>query len=202
MLTSFKIANYFIFDMTRIFLLYSRATTDPNFDINNLYEAGRLDLVARCCLNALWISEHVRDDAQFIVSLNGGPKPPVAVKFDSSKLGDVFPSEKGIAFVIKKALRSAESEDWSTAHQGVYVARKSFQELIKEVSSIYVLDKKGVHITKTDIKDGTFIFGDQVGLPAKELAFSLRKGKKLSLGKYTYLASFAVAAVSWVLDQR
>ncbi|MBI2040973.1 MAG: tRNA (pseudouridine(54)-N(1))-methyltransferase TrmY [DPANN group archaeon] len=183
-------------------MMYSHATTGANFDINNLYEAGRLDVVARCCLNVLWISEHIRDNAQVIVSLNGGPKPPVAIRFDGSKLGDIFPSEKGIAFVIKKALKAVRDENWIACHQGVSVSRKSFQDVIKEASNIYVLDSKGEHISKANIKDGTFVFGDQVGINAKELAFALRKGKKLSLGPKNYLASFAVAVVSWVLDQK
>ncbi|HIH13817.1 MAG TPA: tRNA (pseudouridine(54)-N(1))-methyltransferase TrmY [Nanoarchaeota archaeon] len=186
----------------RTFILFSRATTDANFDIDNLYETGRLDLVARCCLNVLWISEHIRDNTQFIVSLNGGPKPPVAIRFDGSKLGDIFPSEKGIAFVIKKALKAVRDESWISCHQGVSVSRKSFQELIKEASNIYVLDSKGENISKLNIKDGTFVLGDQVGINAKELAFALRKGKKLSLGPKNYLASFAVAVVNWVLDQK
>jgi|SRR3989338_739589 len=186
----------------RTFILFSRATTDGNFDIDKLYETGRLDLVARCCLNALWISEHLRDNAQFIVSLNGGPKPPVAIKFNCQRLGDIFPSEKGIAFVIKKALKAVRDENWIACHQGVSVSRKSFQELIKEASNIYVLDSKGEHISKANVKDGTFVLGDQVGINAKELAFALRKGKKLSLGKHNYLASFAVAVVNWVLDQK
>ena len=182
--------------------MYSHATTDSNFNMDNLYEAGRLDVVARCCLNALWISEHVRDDAQFIVSLNGGPKPPIAIKFDSQKLGDVFPSEKGIAFVIKKALKAVKENEWVACHHGISVSRKSFQDLIKDASNIYVLESKGENISKTNIREGTFVLGDQVGIPSKELAFALRKGKKLSLGKYNYLASFAVAVVNWVLDQK
>jgi len=186
----------------RTFILFSRATTDANFDIDNLYETGRLDLVARCCLNVLWISEHIRDNVQFIVSLNGGPKPPVAIRFDGSKLGDIFPSEKGIAFVIKKALKTVRDENWVSCHQGVSVSRKSFQELIKDASNIYVLDSKGENISKLNIKDGTFVLGDQVGINAKELAFALRKGKKLSLGPKNYLASFAVAVVNWCMDQK
>ncbi len=186
----------------RTFLMYSHATTDGNFDIDNLYEAGRLDVVARCCMGALWISEHLRDNVQFIVSLNGGPRPPIAIRFDGQKLGDIFPSEKGIAFVIKKALKAVQDKDWVACHQGVSVSRKSFQDLIKDVSNIYVLDSKGENISKTNIKDGTFVLGDQAGIQAKELAFALRKGKKLSLGKYNYLASFAVAVVNWVLDQK
>lgn len=186
----------------RTFLMYSHATTSPNFDSSNTYEAGRLDVVIRCCLNVLWISERIRDNAQFIVSLNGGPAPPVAIKFDGSKLGNIIPSEQGIAHVIKKAMRAARDENWVACHQGVSVSRKSLQGLIKEVDTLYVLDARGTNIYKAAPREGTYLFGDNAGIPSKELAFALRKGERISLGRHTYLASFAVAVVNWVLDQK
>lgn len=189
--------------MTRTFILYSYGTTDSNFDINRLYEAGRLDLVCRCVIAALWISKTVRKDTQFYAILNTGPKPPVAIRFDGNKLVGIEPSEQAIATVIKKALRIVNDKDWISVHAGVFASRKSFQEIIKESRNIFLLDVKGTHISKMKFgSDVTFVLGDHVGLPKKEMQFALRKGEKISLGNTIYLASAVVNVVNWILDQQ
>lgn len=187
--------------MTRTFILYSYGTTEPGFNIDRLYEAGRLDLVCRCIIAALWLSKAVRKDAQFFVILNTGPKPPVAIRFDGAKIVGVEPSERSVALVIKKALQIVREKDWSSVQAGVFASRKSFQEIIKDSRNVFVLDAKGQHISKTKFaSDVTFVLGDHVGLPKKEMQFALRKGVKVSLGNKIYLASAVINVVNWVLD--
>jgi len=185
----------------RTFILYSYGTTDSNFDINRLYEAGRLDLVCRCVIASLWVSKTVRKDAQFIAILNTGPKPPVAIRFDGGKIVGIEPSEKSVATVIKKALQIVRDKEWTSVQAGVFVSRKSFQEIIKDSRNIFLLDAKGQHITKTKFGSAvTFVLGDHIGLPKKEMQVVLRKGEKISLGNTIYLASTVINVVNWVLD--
>jgi tRNA (pseudouridine54-N1)-methyltransferase len=187
--------------MTRTFILYSHATTNPNFDINNLYQAGRLDLVCRCVIASLWLSERIRKDSQIIVSFNGGPNPPIAIRFDGAKLSGVEPSEKSIAHLIKKCFFKVKEKEWLAIQQGLAVSKKSFQELIKEAKNIFILDPNGTSIEKTKFVNPTFVLGDQKGLPNAEFKFAMRKGKPVSLGKEIYLASNVIAVVNWILDK-
>jgi tRNA (pseudouridine54-N1)-methyltransferase len=185
----------------RTFILYSYGTTDSNFDINKLYEAGRLDLVCRCVIAALWVSKTVRKDTQFIAILNTGPRPPVAIRFDGGKIIGIEPSEHSIGHVIKKALQIVRDKEWTSVQAGVFVSRKSFQEIIKASRNIFVLDVRGQHVSKVKFgSDVAFVLGDHVGLPKKDMQFALRKGEKISLGNTIYLASAVINVVNWVLD--
>jgi tRNA (pseudouridine54-N1)-methyltransferase len=87
--------------MTRTFILYSHGTTD-DFSLDRLYESGRIDVVCRCVIASLWISEAMRKDTQLIVVLNSGKRPPVSIKFDGNKMVGIEPSERSIAIMIKK----------------------------------------------------------------------------------------------------
>lgn len=187
--------------MTRTFILYSHANTNPHIDFERLYEAGRLDLVCRCVLSALWLSKHVRTDTQLLISMNGGPKPPVAIRFDGAKLVGINPSERNVAEVIKKCLFQVRDKEWMAIHEGVSVSKKSFQELIKDAKNIFVLDARGTNIKKMNFASPTFVLGDHAGLPANEVSFALRKGEKVSIGNQIYLASSVISVVNWVLDK-
>lgn len=187
--------------MTRTFILYSYGTTDLNFDMNRMPEAGKLDLVCRCVIAALWLSKTVRRDTKFYAVLNTGPKPPVTIRFDGDKLIGIEPTERSMGSVIKNSLRIVRDKEWTAVQSGVAVSRKSFQEIIKESSNIFVLNPTGQHILKTELKNPTFVLGDYVGLPKKDEQFALRKGQKISLGNQVYLASAVISVVNWVLDK-
>lgn len=186
--------------MTRTFVLYSYGTTD-DFDINRMFDAGRMDLVCRCVIAALFVSQDVRRDTQIIVVLNTGRRPPVTIKFDGNKILGVEGSETSIGLVIKKALGSVKDKEWTKVQPGVSVSRKSFQEIIKDSKNIHVLDAKGKHISNFKPENATFVLGDHVGLPKNEMSFALRKGEKVSVGSKVYLASSVVSVVNWLLDQ-
>ena len=187
--------------MTRTFILYSHGTTSPTFDLSRLYESGRLDLVCRCVLATLWLSSRVRKDSQILISLNGGPKPPVAIRFDGAKIVGINPSERDIAEAIRRCLYKVKDANWTAIQDGVSVSRKSFQDLIKEARNVFVLDAKGEQIEKLNLESPTLVLGDNLGIPTNEMKFALRKGKKVSLGNQIYLASAVISVVNWVLDK-
>ncbi|MBN2203275.1 MAG: tRNA (pseudouridine(54)-N(1))-methyltransferase TrmY [Candidatus Aenigmarchaeota archaeon] len=188
----------------RSFLLYSRkGRTDSKFEEEKLVEAGRMDLVCRCIPAALWISHKARDDTKLFVNLNGPPRAPTTICFDGSKLVKVYVDEKMNARWIKKLLEAKYGKDWLDV-KGSLVAKKSFQDIIKETkSNVYVLHEKGTPIEDVELKENPmFVMGDQIGLPGKEEGFALRKGEKISIGKNAYLVSNCIANLNWVCDQR
>ncbi len=187
----------------RTFILFARkARTDGNFSLEDLPGSGRMDLVSRCISATLFISHAIRTDTRIFVVLNGPPNPPVTLTFDGSVLKKVAPDERGIAIWIKKALTQLADGKRSVLSNGIVAERKSFQELVKEMTGpIYVLHEDGEPIEKVNIgKDSVWIIGDDVGLPEKDEKFALRYGERVSLGKASYLASACVSVVHWVCD--
>ena len=182
----------------RHFLLYHRqGSTLGNF--KSLREAGRLDIVAHCLTSSFFLSHAFRRDVVMHIILTGPPNPPVYIKMDSSKIHDVRCDEETWAEILRNILNGK-------VHPGFTLEKKSFQEVIKELSKevkqIYILEEKGESIKKLKFEDNIlFILGDQVGLPKKDEGFALRYGKKISLGKKVYLAADCITIINYILDK-
>ncbi len=181
----------------RTFILYSRqGQTNGNF--SNLRDAGRLDIVAHCLTSSFFLSHALRKDVVLYILLTGPPNPPVCIKAESMKLHDVRSDEQTWKDILKNVLNNK-------SHPGFEISKKSFQELIKELSKdndLYVLEEKGDLIYDIELKDNSvFVIGDHVGLPKKEEGFVLRYGKKISLGKKVYLAADCITILNYIMDK-
>lgn len=164
-----------------------------------------MDLVARCVSASLWLSYTIRRDAEFIAILNGAPKPPLAIKFSGERLKNVSPDERSVGLWLKKVLAEEISKEWQEIFPGIFAAKKSFQEVVREYkeNKIFVLHEKGEPIQEQKFPTNenlVFILGDNVGIPPKEEKYALRKGEKISLGKTSYVASACISVVNWIAD--
>lgn len=183
----------------RTFVLYARkAKTDNAFNINDLPSEGRMDLVCRCISSCMFLSYKKREKVRLYVVLNGPPKAPITLCF--TEKSNFYPDERSIAKLIKKLLSSKITKEWKE-QDGILIAKKSFQELVKELEgNFYVLHEKGKVVK--NIKDApVFILGDNRGIPKNEEKNVLRKGEKISLGKNRYLASSCISVLHWLCDQ-
>ncbi len=183
----------------REFILYSRKGPTGEFNVKDLPGSGRVDLIARAIISALWISHKLRDNVIHIV-LNGPPNPPKILTV-TSEIRKVSPDERSIALWINKILGGKRNP-------GMKLESKSFQELIKEKvdegKNIFVLHEKGTDVQKIppeDFVNSVFVVGDHIGLPEKEEAFVLRYGKKISIGPNSYLASQCITYLNIFLDR-
>jgi len=159
-------------------------------------EAGRLDVVYQGILMSLFMSHAIRRDVIFHAVLGGPPEPPVELVVDGSMLRDVRTDERTWEDILRKVLSGRR-------HPGVYVQKKSLQELIKEKKSVFVLEESGENIKTIELGENPiFVLGDQIGLPKKDEEFALRYGKKVSLGGREYLASACIGIINYILDQR
>ncbi len=189
--------------MLRKFLIRAAtASTKPDFDTGNLPEAGRMDLVCRSIADAIFVSSHMRNDTIVYAVLEGAPKPPITVTFDTRELKDIDETEKGIAEVIKKAMQGKE-------HPGVKAEKKSFEAVIKEEaekSDIFYLSKKGDDIR--DVKFGTekdllFIIGGHTGVPKKTEKFIARfSAKKIKVSPVMVFSSHCIILINNELDRK
>ena len=188
----------------RQFVLYAgTALTSPDFSLDDLPgSGGRMDLVARCVGNALWLSHAVRRDTCIHVVACGEPHPPVVITFAGERLRGVSPDERNIAAWIQKTLAGTRR------NPGIRVRDLRFQELIEELADdgtfFYILHEEGNELgTRALNEDAAFVLGDHLGLPPIEGAFVERFAhEKISLGPISYLASHCITILHYELDRR
>ena len=196
--------------MREFILRALKALTAPNFKLNDLPGAGRMDLVCRCISSALWISNDLRRDTKIHVVLEGPPSPPKAITFDGKELKGVSPDERNIASHIRLALRKGlglklneEVEVWD----GIRIAKRSFESLVKEKaknSQLIYLHPKGKDIREFKFeRNVTLVLGDYIGIPRKTEKLLDRIGaERVSVGPLVYFASHCIVIVNNELDRR
>jgi tRNA (pseudouridine54-N1)-methyltransferase len=191
----------------REFVLFSRGVT-KEFKLNDLPNAGRMDLIARCISTAIFLSYSLRKDVKFHVVLNGPPYPPLTITFFTNELKNVSPDERNIASHINIAIKNFRIGK-KNSEAGIYVEKKSFEEVVKEViekygnDNIFYLNVEGEDIRSIKMKsDSVFILGDNKGIPKKEESFILRnKIRKVSVGRIEYLSSQVITIVNYEMDR-
>jgi tRNA pseudouridine-54 N-methylase len=185
----------------REFVFYSKtARTTGKFD--NPMQAGRLDIVFNVVIQALSLSNKIRDDIHLHLIFDGPPNAPLHLEFDSSK--KIPLSKKDVGGLIKRMLYKWTDKHKVEVFDGCYIERKSFSGLLKELESegnkICVMDFKGDNIRKIKkLDDCVFVIGDHEGLPKKELK---RYKDKFSVGPEVYFASQVFVLVNNELDLR
>ncbi|HIQ10162.1 MAG TPA: tRNA (pseudouridine(54)-N(1))-methyltransferase TrmY [Euryarchaeota archaeon] len=183
--------------MKRVFWAIMEGRTDGDWSLNGLPNAGRMDEAARIVNAALWLSHDVRRDVTVYITFYGPPDPPRTVKFVGSEMRRVYPDERSIGSVIRKALRTGRTGGWTEAHPGVYV-RDVGVELQEEIPLPKILlDEEG---KRERIRENAcFIVGGPYGVPAaaREL---LKPDRVVRIGNKTYTASHTICAVNFILD--
>ena len=185
----------------REFVFYSKtARTTGKFD--NPMKAGRLDIVFNVIIQALSLSNKIRDDVHLHLIFDGPPNAPLHLEFDSSK--DIPLSKKDVGGLIKRMLYKWNDKKKTEVFPGCYIERKSLSVLLKELAEngkkICVMDFKGENIRNIkNLDDCVFVIGDHEGLPNKELK---RYKDRFTVGPKTYFASQVFVIVHNELDYR
>ena len=183
-----------------------KAVTSPKFSLNDLPGgAGRMDIVARCINASLFLSHDLRRDVDTYAVLLGEPRPPVTVRFDGEKVRYLSPDERSAAALIKKALEKgapATGEEESTP--GVYISKRSFEDVINGLDKVIYLHEEGEDIGKVELKgDEAYVLSDHQNLTPEEEAVLEKKGaKRVSLGKKLYHADHCIVIVNHEIDLR
>jgi len=185
----------------REFVFYSKtAKTTGKFD--NPMQAGRLDIVFNVVIQALSLSNKLRDDVHLHLIFDGPPNSPLHLELNSSK--DIPLSKKDVGGLIKRMLYKWNDKKKTEVFEGCYIERKSLSVLLKELTEdgkkICVMDIKGESIRKMKKLDNcVFLIGDHEGLPKKELK---RYKDKFSVGPEVYFASQVFVIIHNELDYR
>ncbi|MCK5043617.1 hypothetical protein KAR52_01280 [Candidatus Pacearchaeota archaeon] len=171
----------------------------------NLMKAGRMDIAIHSFIQGVFLSHGFRDDVKFHFIFYGMPDPPKHIEIQVKP--DLEISKKDIATLIKKILYKYRKGEKKEVFSGCFVEKKSFLQVIDELekqgSEIFILDKRGEDSREIKIKDNSvFIIGDQEGLPKKELKRLKKIATQISVGPKMYFASQVVAIVNNELDRR
>ena len=190
----------------REFIIYTHGVTKP-FRLDDLPGAGRMDLIARCISNAIFISDAIRRDVRVYIVLNGPPNPPRTVIFDSVKIKRTSPDERNIASHIRIALEKLGDKREVESEPGITIKKLGFKELIEEKirkQQVIYMHPKGRNIRGFEFQSKfAVIIGDHKGLPREVEEYLKRIGvETVSVGKIEYFASQVVTIIHYELDLR
>lgn len=183
----------------------SSAPTTGNFP-QDLREAGRLDIACHFIINAFFVS-HATRKAKLHLVFYGKPDPPKHIELSITEKNKEFFSKKDVSGLIRKMLYNYKKGRKVEVFDSCFIEKKTFSELVEELrregKAIYLLDRRGENIRKVKLeKNSVFIFGDQEGIPKREIKKIRKIAKKISLGEVTYLASQALTILQHELDLR
>ena len=190
----------------RTFVYFSStARTSGNFDIHNLMDAGRMDIVMHVIINAFFLSHSLRDDVVLHLVFYGAPDPPKHIEIRVNE--DTSLSKKDVASLIKKILYKCKPSIKTEVVPGCFIEKKSFldvvQEIAKDGKEIFILDKKGKNMREAEIgKNSAFVIGDHNGLPKKEVKRLKKIAQTISIGPKVYFASQVVSILNNEMDLR
>ncbi|MDI9646138.1 MAG: tRNA (pseudouridine(54)-N(1))-methyltransferase TrmY [Archaeoglobales archaeon] len=192
--------------MRSFLIIGNKASTKP-FNLNDIPGAGRMDIICRSIAQALFISHGIRKDVEVYALLLGEPEPPKVVLIKGDEVKRMSPDERNIAAHIKKALALNASSDWKRVQSGVYVAKKSIEELLREIGQRYEIyylreDGKDIEEVAKEIHNPLFIIGDHLGLLAEQEKVVMSYAKEiLSVSKISIMAEQCVVICNYVLDK-
>ena len=195
----------------REFILRARkGPTTPDFDLQNLKRAGRLEVVAHCVANALFYASNLRENTVLHVVLEGPAEPPKTLSFASATLGSLQGfDERSIAVAIQSALKAGVGlalRQERISAEGVTVSKLGFEHLIqdRQGKDLYYLNRKGRDIRDARFGDeATFVFSDYLSMPKKSDKYLARLGAEpISLGPRLLFASHCIVLVHNELDRQ
>lgn len=196
----------------REFILRARkGPTTPDFSLDDLTRAGRLEIVAHCIANAFFYAAHIRPNTAVHVVLDGPADPPKTIRMESDTLAGLGGfDERSLCRAVQTALESGRGLALGQEVQvagGIFVAKKAFETLLKEklgTTPLYTLDRKGADIRTVAFPPETaFVFTDHLSMPKKTDKYLRRLGARpISVGPRTLFASQCIVLVHNELDRQ
>ena len=196
----------------REFILRARkGPSTPDFSLDELSRAGHLEIVAHCVVNALFYSGQIRSATAIHVALDGPSAPPKTVRFESDTLGSLGGfDERSICRAVQQALQAGRRLALGQevqASEGVFVAKRSFEQLVRarcEAGPVYCLQRSGTDIRSASFSGpSSFVFTDHLSMPKKTDRFIERLGARpLSVGPRKLFASQCIVLVHNELDRQ
>ena len=125
-------------NVNRFIVLGHRAYTTGDFKLDDICGgAGRLDILVRCVNSAFFLSHDLRKDSEIYLVLEGGTDAPKTVRFYGPDMKYLNPDERSTASLIRNALlKKLDGKNEIRSSPGVYISRRSFEDVMKDLSDI------------------------------------------------------------------
>ena len=193
--------------MRRFAIVASQALASGSFSLNDLPGSGRMDLICRNIGSALLLSHGIRNDAEAIIHLLGGPGKPRRVRFRGIDITGLRPDERSIAGRIRTVLEEPLPPVgiWKEISQGISHSGGDLGQTLAEWASegviAFHLDRNGPTLNSIhDIPpDVGFLVGDHRPLEAPDREVAIHS---LSLGENWLLGSACISIVHHWLDSQ
>ena len=193
--------------MRRFVITGHRASSTADFKLDDIAGgAGRLDILVRCVNSAFFLSHALRQDTELFLILMGGPDAPKTVRFLGEELRYLNPDERSTSSLIRNALLKKLDENEVKASPGIYISRRSFEDVVKDLASrsrIMYLKEDGTDIRNADLTgDMTFILGDNRDLTEEEESIVLAMNpEKVCIGPNSLHADHCIIVAHNEIDR-
>jgi tRNA (pseudouridine54-N1)-methyltransferase len=191
--------------MRTFIILGHRATTNPDFSLEDIPgTSGRLDILCRCINAAFVLSHGIRRDVQVFLVLGGG-EPHKTLWLKGQELRHLNPDERTTAALLKKALALAAGSEWSRSTPGISVRAGGLEELLADLRGmkIFYLRENGADVRslRSDISGGAFLLGDHLGMFPEEEVLAEETGAEIvSVGPVSLHADHCIVLLNWLID--
>jgi tRNA (pseudouridine54-N1)-methyltransferase len=197
----------FLRAMRNFIIVGHKATTSPNFSLEDIPgTSGRLDILCRCINAAFVLSHSIRKDVFVYLVLLGG-EVPKTICLKGETLRHLNPDERTTAALLKKALSLAAAPEWAMSTSGIFVRTGGLAEVLSDlkVAKMLYLREDGADIRGIECCglscDAAFILGDHTGMTPDEEALLEQAGAKVvSVGPTSLHADHCIVLVNWMLD--
>lgn len=196
----------------REFVLRARkGPTTPDFCLEAEPPRRHLEIIAHCVVNTLFYADHVRQATRLHLAMDGPAAPPKTVRLEGDHLGSLDGlDERSVWTVLQRALEAGRRLALGQEVEpepGVFVAKRSFEQLVRERSeqgALYYLRPQGNDIRRVPFGvSPCFVFTDHLDMPRKADRFLERLGAiPVSVGPRMLYASQCVAVVQNELDRQ
>jgi len=182
------------------------APTTPEFSLDNLPGAGRLDLLARCVTSSLLLSHGIRGDVRTHLVLG----EEFTVSFDGATLRRLNPDERSTAALVRTALEQREEAVGRIAVEtspGVELTRVGLPGTLETAAAegtLCLLHEEGTPAVDLDPpSDPVFLLSDHHAFTDSELSLAGEHAdQRVTLGPERLHADQAITVAHNWLDTR
>ena len=196
--------------MRQFVLVGHDAPTDPEFSLNDLPGAGRVDVLCRCVTAAFLLSHGIRESTRVWLVLGDS----LSIRFEGRNLRRLNPDERSTAALIRGALEEREEAIGymdAESSPGVFVSRRGLEGVLDEVigesassdsNAVITLREEGAPITDLDPPaDPVFVLSDDRDFTTRESdLLAERTDERVRLGPQALHANHAIAVAHNYLD--
>jgi tRNA (pseudouridine54-N1)-methyltransferase len=190
--------------MRQFVVLGHDAPTTPDFSLEDLPGAGRLDVLCRCVNSAFFLSHALREDVRVHLVL----ADEYVVRFEGAELRRLNPDERSTAALIRGALEAREGAIGAmeaNPSPGVYIGKGDFESTARSVaeeSTLIELHEGGQPVVELEPpSDPAFVLSDHHDFTDAEAdCLAEVADERVSLGSQALHADHAITVAHNYLD--